>query len=188
MLPSLSTIKDRRKKLGWTQKMLASQSGVSQSTIAKIERGTLIPSYEIARRIFEALDYGEYEKESHKAVAKNIMTTDVIKVTPQDKIEKVSKLMKHYAISQIPVADGNDVVGIITEENILYAFERYGSNTVELHAGEIMDLPPPIVREETHIKAIVELLKQYPAVLVMKGKEIKGIITKSDIIYTNFRL
>ena len=63
-------------------------------------------------------------------VAKNIMTSKVIKVEMDDKVERVKYLMKYYAISQIPVVDGNDIVGIITEGNILDAFEKYGSETI----------------------------------------------------------
>jgi predicted transcriptional regulator len=91
--------------------------------------------------------------------------------------------MKMYAISQIPVMDGNEVVGIVTERGILEAFESRGYDISELRAGELMGPPPPIVRRDTHIRAIVELLKQYPAVLVQDEGKIVGIITKSDVVY-----
>jgi len=184
MLPPLSTIKERRRKLGWTQKKLAIKSEVSQSTIAKIERGKLIPNYDIARRIFEALDEGEAEFNKGRFFVKDIMTKDVVTVKPTDDIKKVMKLMKSYAISQIPVIDENGkLVGIITEKNILDAFEEHGTKITYLHVRRIMDDPPPIVRKNTHIRGIIELLKQYPALIVMDRDKIEGIITKSDIVY-----
>ncbi len=186
MLPPLSTIRDRRKKLGWTQKMLASKSGVSQSTIAKIENGRLVPSYEIARKLFEALEMGERKKRN--ITVKHLMTENVIIAKSSDKLDKVIEKMKLYAISQIPVVDDSGtLIGMITESDIIEAYDRYGKHISEAIVSEIMSSPPPVIREDTLIDGVIELLKQYPALIVIKEKEIKGIITKSDIIYMGLK-
>ncbi len=186
MLPPLSTIRDRRKKLGWTQKMLASKSGVSQSTIAKIENGRLVPNYEIARKLFEALEMGERKKRN--ITVKHLMTENVIIAKSSDKLDKVIEKMKLYAISQIPVVDDSGtLIGMITESDIIEAYDRYGKHISEAIVSEIMSSPPPLIREDTLIDGAIELLKQYPALIVIKEKEIKGIITKSDIIYMGLK-
>ena len=56
MLYELNRIKQMRTELGLTQTELANISRVSQSLIAKIERGNIEPSYSIARRIFIVLE------------------------------------------------------------------------------------------------------------------------------------
>src|SRR5437588_12013327 len=56
MLPPLDEIPKKRKALGLTQSKLAQLSGGSQSIIAKIESGTVDPSYSIAKRLVETLE------------------------------------------------------------------------------------------------------------------------------------
>ncbi|HDR4587794.1 TPA: helix-turn-helix transcriptional regulator [Bacillus cytotoxicus] len=50
-------IKEKRKNKGWTQLILAKQSGVPQPTISQIERGERIsPSYQSIIKIAKALE------------------------------------------------------------------------------------------------------------------------------------
>ena len=54
--PPASDIRRMRKAMDVTQTELAKQSGVSQSTIAKIERGRISASYDTVVKLFETLD------------------------------------------------------------------------------------------------------------------------------------
>ena len=54
--PPVSDIKRIRKSLDITQTELAAASGVSQSTIAKIERNKMSASYETVVKLFETLE------------------------------------------------------------------------------------------------------------------------------------
>ncbi len=182
MMPSLSSIKERRKKLGWTQKELAEKSGVSQSAITKIEKGDMNPSYTLAVKIFKALDEGEREKYEGKK-AKDLMNTDVIFLSSKDRVKKARELMKEHGISQIPVVDGDKVVGMITENDILEGYEKHGAGVIDLLVEDVMGPPPIAVRKDTRMDAIVELLKQEQALLVVEDDKLEGIITRADIVY-----
>ena len=57
MFYELDKIKQMRQKLGLTQTQLAKLAGVSQSMITKIERGTIEPSYLIAKKIISDFEY-----------------------------------------------------------------------------------------------------------------------------------
>jgi len=59
MLPSLEEIPRKRRELGLTQSKLAILAGVSQSIIAKIESGSVDPSYSVVARILAALERTE---------------------------------------------------------------------------------------------------------------------------------
>ena len=54
-LPEVTEIRRMRKALDMTQAQLCHLSGVPQSTIAKVESGSINGSYETVRRLFEAL-------------------------------------------------------------------------------------------------------------------------------------
>ncbi len=107
------------------------------------------------------------------------MTRGVITANPQDKISKVSETMVRHAISQLPVLDGDRVIGMITEEGIVRNLDpRIADETVE----KTMEPPLPSVPEDTDISVIRPLLEAHPGVLVtMKGKLV-GIITRSDLL------
>lgn len=52
----------------------------------------------------------------------SFMATDPLTCAPGDPLEKVAKIMRHQKIGGVPVTDGNKLVGIITESDILTAF------------------------------------------------------------------
>ncbi len=180
MFPPLSSIRERRRKLGWTQKKLADMSGVSQSYIAKIERGNLMPTYEMAKRIFEALDRGEFEESS--PMARDIMVRDIISVEERDRIGYASELMEKHGISQIPVFRGNDVVGLITESDVMRAYREHGHNASMAVVSDFMSDPPPLVPGDMSLNSLISILTQYQAILVHGKNGVEGIITRADIV------
>lgn len=171
----IEEIKKIRKNLGLTQFDLAKRSNVSQSMIAKIEAGRLDPSYSNARKIFTALD-DLSKKEELKAI--DIMNKKIISVLPDDDIKKAIQKMKKHQISQMPVIEGNTVVGIVSESIVLDSIMEKDKDTVK----DIMKESPPIISHNTSSEVITNLLKFYPMVLVSKEGKLVGLISKSDLI------
>src|SRR5687767_16022587 len=56
VIPEIDEVRLLRRQLGLTQQELARMAGVSQSLIAKIERGLVQPSYSNVKRLVEALE------------------------------------------------------------------------------------------------------------------------------------
>ncbi len=177
MLPELREIKIRRKELGLTQKKLSEKSKVPQSVIAKIETQKILPSYESAKRIFDVLDT-ETKKEQ---TAKNIMTKKIISIPEKEKVAYAIHLMNKYGISQLPVLRKKIPVGTITEKTII---EKIGSGKISSTGkiSEIMEESLPIIESNSKLEAVSSMLKYYPAVLVKKEDELKGIITRTNIL------
>lgn len=171
----LEDIKKVRKNLGLTQAGLASNSGVSQSLIAKIESGKLDPTFSNAKKIFDSLDRISKKKE-RKAI--DIVNHKILSVRPDSGIKHTIKIMKKHNISQLPVIDENKAVGVVSEATILNAIIDGKKGYVR----DIMEDAPPIVSDSTGVKAVSGLLKFFEMVLVAKNGKFKGIITKSDFI------
>lgn len=178
-MQSLHEIKKTRKKYHLGQKELAQRAGVSQSLIAKIEAGSVDPSYTNAQKIFRALDDLRAKTELK---AFEVMKTRVYTVHGEENVKQIVKLMKNYKISQMPVLRGNQVVGIVTEGTLLNAMLEKGETFNLLTAEDLMDDTPPIIGKMTSIRIVLELLRDAVVVLVAEKGEIQGIISKTDLL------
>lgn len=172
MFPELKSIERRRRTLGMTQKQLALSCQISQSLVAKIERGLLVPSYEIARRIFTFLESAELKDEK---LAKDVMHRGVVVLHPDDKVAKAASVLKKHLISQCPVVDGKVLAGGITSKDIMDAPRRAAID-------DFISEPFPTVSGETPASIVKDLLKHHSAVLVLKKSAIEGIITAEDFL------
>ncbi|PIW34398.1 MAG: transcriptional regulator, partial [Nitrosopumilales archaeon CG15_BIG_FIL_POST_REV_8_21_14_020_33_23] len=117
MLPRIDSIKQMRLKIGITQKQLATMVGVSTSMINQIESGRSQPSYDTAKKVFDSLANLEGKSSSHKAG--DFCSKDVVKLKPSNTLHDAIKKMHESSISQIPIFNGTELVGVISEDGIV---------------------------------------------------------------------
>ncbi|MBS7643517.1 CBS domain-containing protein [Candidatus Bathyarchaeota archaeon] len=182
-VPRLITPEDirrLRKLFKLTQRELAIRAGVSQSLIARIEAGTVDPRLSTLGKIMRVLTAPEHQK-----IAKDVMHSPVITVKKTDTVRRAVDLMRRYDISQIPVVHGNRLVGSLQEATIVRKLmqsrepEKVFNSLVE----EVMEKPFATVLPTTSLESVLELLGHgQPAVLVVDGGKLVGIIAKIDII------
>jgi len=165
-----------RKKLGLSQTQFARRCGVSQSLIAKIEKGHTEPSYRNAVKIFNAILNAIQEKGKR---ARDVMHKPIIYVSPNDTIEKAAEVMRKNDFSQIPVFENGKNIGSVSEDSFL---KILGKNAKRKKVEEIMEPAFPTVDENMPLKCVVSLLQFRKAVLVQKKGNFIGIITKYDVI------
>ena len=85
--------------------------------INQIESGRSQPSYGTAKRIFDNLASLEGKSSSHKAG--DFCSKEIVKLKPSNTLYDAIKKMRKVSISQIPIFDGNEPVGIVTEDSIV---------------------------------------------------------------------
>jgi len=176
-----SEIRAMRVKLGLTQVQLAELAGVTQAYIAKIEAGAADPKVSTLENILKALDRATTEK---RTCAEEIMASPIVAVKPEDRIEKAVRLMNAYKISQLPVLDGETLVGSISEATLMHKITAGEdmSRLVRRSIDEIMESPFPTVSKDTDVDTIYFLLGHNQAVLVVDRGRAVGIVTKADIL------
>ncbi|MBS3140457.1 CBS domain-containing protein [Candidatus Woesearchaeota archaeon] len=179
MMRLLSDIRRLRKKYNLAQKDLARESGVSQSLIAKIESGTVEPSYSKAINLFQVLEQHQNKLETK---AGEVMTKKVITVSKQDSLEQVIKLMKKHNISQIPVLEHSLVCGLVTENAILEKTISSLGRIAHLKVIDVMADAPPMISPAAGLRTVLELLRDSSTVLVMEKGQLQGIISKSNVL------
>jgi len=189
LLPLLDEISRRRKEAGLTQSKLAGIAGVSQSIIAKIESGSVDPSYSIVRKLFSALDSLKTESasgEDRVRRAGELMSRGVVWVGKNQLVRDAVTVMRRRGYSQLPVLDGGRSIGSLSEKTVLDR-AAHGENLEELfrrRVGDVMESPLPVVNEDTSVDALYGLLRENYAVLVSRGNEVIGILAKSDLLKT----
>ena len=181
LLPRIDSIKQIRLKIGITQKKLATMTGVSTSMINQIESGRSQPSYETAKKIFESLSKLEGESSSH--TAGDFCSTEIVKLKPANTLHDAIKKMHQLSISQIPIFNNSDVVGMISEDGIVKHLVELGE--AELKKAKLantMESVPPIVDWNTPANVLVPLIRYSKCILVSKKSKVIGIITASDTL------
>src|SRR5438046_8846478 len=155
MLPLLEWIPKRRKALGLAQSRLAELAGVSQSIIAKIESGSVDPSYSIVKRLVETLE--RQSVDTARPRVSEIMSRPVISVSRTQFVRDAVDLMKRRGYSQLPVFDGTRCVGSISEKTILDRAARGEplESLLNNRVRDIMDSTLPTVTEDTPVEMML---------------------------------
>jgi CBS domain-containing protein len=138
--------------------------------------------------------------------AHQIMTKDVITVTPHTTIEDAARIMLRTHISGLPVMDdAGKLVGIVSESDFLRRNEigtgRKRAKWLQFLLGpgtaanefirergrkveDVMTPDPITVSEETPLEDLVRLMEKndIKRLPVMSGKTLRGIVTRSNLL------
>ena len=183
MLPELDEVPRLRRALGLSQARLAKLAGVSQGTIAKIERRQTNPSYSVVKRILEVLE-AERRRAQRIATVADVRTRRVVAVSPSSPLEAAVAEMRRHRYSQLPVIEAGHPVGSLSERAIadLLLAGKTTRDFAAMRVAGVMDPPFPTIDERAPVALAASLLQHYGAVLVTTRGEVSGIVTKSDLL------
>ena len=143
--------------------------------------------------------------------AKDIMTRDVISVSPDMEVVHATEILLKNHINGVPVIDSNnDLVGIICQSDLISQqknipvpslftlldgfnpltstkkLENSIKKIAAITVGDAMTKNPVSVKPDTEIGVIAELMvdKNYHSLPVVDGGKLVGIIGKEDILQT----
>ena len=177
ILPKIEDVKIIRKKMNLTLKQFASKCDLDMSWINQVESGKIKdPSYLKMKKIF---DMYEFEKYGIQRTAGEICIKKIISVELNTPIQKANQKMLKTGISQIPVFNNNECVGMITDKTILGLI---GSDASGLKiVPEMLEIPPPMVDVKMPLHSLLNILKYNEYVLVRKEGFIHGILVRQDV-------
>ncbi|MGH7817259.1 MAG: CBS domain-containing protein, partial [Candidatus Binatia bacterium] len=121
-----------------------------------------------------------------------LMTHDPLTVTPLETVGKADELMSENNIRQIPVVDGRELIGIVTDRDIrsflsdaLLADPDAREKALKTGVGDIMTREPLCVAPDDELQEAVELLieHKYGAIPVVDEAEgLVGIVSYVDVL------
>ena len=107
----------------------------------------------------------------------------IVGTAPGASVRQALRLMSLHDISQLPVLDGRDCVGSISEAAIS-ARALEDPKLLDAAVSAVMDAPFPIVDGALPVESAVKLLsKTNPALLVRGSNGMQGIVTRSDVLH-----
>lgn len=178
-MDDLSAIRKRRLSLGIPLGELARAVGRSDATLSRIERGQIRPSYELVQKILAYLEQHEGIATPH-LTAQDVMNAGLVTVDAGAPLSTAAQLMERGAFSQLPVVEGGRVTGSLSESALLRALAQ--PNGRRTRVRDVQEATYPIVEEAFPADLLATLLTRYPAVIITRRAELRGIVTKTDLI------
>jgi cystathionine beta-synthase len=105
----------------------------------------------------------------------------LVAVGPTSNVRQALNLLSTWGLSQVPVVDGNDCVGSVTEGLMASVLED--ARLLDRPVSEVMSAPFPVVDADVPIDRLVSLLsRETPAALVRDGGRLVGIVNRYDVL------
>jgi len=114
-------------------------------------------------------------------IARDIMTRKVYTIRSDASAQEAAQLLDQHRISGLPVVDeGSDIIGIVTEADIISKVDKEG-----LRVSDIMSTEVTSVNEETPVSEIALLLteRKIKRVPVVQDGKLVGIVSRADIVH-----
>ena len=128
-----------------------------------------------------------------KITVKEIMSKDVVVVSPNDRLIHARRKMLEANIGRVPVVDEDNLVGMLTSKDLMRAFIDFRKNVPEKHqksqikevfVEEIMSINPSYVSKDMSISEVSKIMMEtgYNGLPVVDESKLIGIITQTDIL------
>ena len=106
----------------------------------------------------------------------------LVSAGPGMSVRQALGLMSLHNVSQLPVMDGANCVGSVSE-SVLSVRGLEDTKVLERTVSDVMDSPFPVVDAQMPVDAAVKMLgRNNPAVLVREAGTVQGILTRSDLL------
>lgn len=121
-----------------------------------------------------------------------IMTKELITLTPKDNLYDAEKLFIKHNIRHLPIVEGQKLVGVVSYSDLLkisYA-DVTEEDDIETVVYDMYTIPqlmaksPVTVGPETNIKDVAETLSKvsFHSIPVVEGENLVGIVTTTDLL------
>ena len=113
---------------------------------------------------------------------KNWMNKNLVTITPDAGLRDAIEIMHHHSIRHLPVLDGGEMLGFVTESNLRQYLLTDMIN--DLNMADVMIINPITIDPNASIDSAARLIYQYKigGLPVLEKRKLVGIITITDIL------
>lgn len=114
---------------------------------------------------------------------RDIMTTSVSTLTPDDTVTKAASIMKEQDIGSIPVCQGNNVVGIITDRDITLRSVASGVNSSSQTVRDVMSSNPVLGSPDMSLDEASKIMSQQQIrrLPIVENQHLVGVVALGDL-------
>jgi CBS domain-containing protein len=118
---------------------------------------------------------------------RDVMARRVFLVEANSSAKNAARMMNKFSVSSLIVSSEGDIVGIVTERDILARVVASGQNPEEVTVREIMSEPIIVVNPDTPLEQamqtmLMERIKKLPVMENDGGKvKLVGILSMTDV-------
>lgn len=116
-------------------------------------------------------------------LVKDVMSTRVITVTQENTAQDAANLMKSNNIGAVPVINGSNVCGILTDRDIVLRCVAAGKTPAQCKVSEVMSSSTACVTPTQSISDAISLMasEQVRRLPVLENGSLTGIVSLADI-------
>lgn len=113
----------------------------------------------------------------------DIMSSEPITLTENDTAGKAAKLMEQHNIGSLPVVNGQELKGIITDRDIVLRCIAKGCEPTQTNASEIMSPYVASVSSDESVSSALSKMGEYQVqrLPVVDNGKLCGMLSLSDI-------
>jgi CBS domain-containing protein len=116
---------------------------------------------------------------------KDAMTADVKTAAPSQSLTDVARLMKQEDVGSVPVVDGERLIGVVTDRDIVVRGIADGSDPHAIKAGDIASRDVVTVRPDDDLEAALRLMAQHQVrrLPVVDDGQLVGVVAQADVAH-----
>ncbi|MEL7690197.1 CBS domain-containing protein [Citromicrobium bathyomarinum] len=113
---------------------------------------------------------------------------DILSCTTQTIMRDAVALLAEKRIGALPVMDGDRVVGIFSERDVIYCMAREDGACLDRPVGEVMTTPPITVSRGEQVDRALALMtkRRIRHLPVVENEELIGFISIGDLVKYRF--
>lgn len=109
---------------------------------------------------------------------------DVVTVTPQETVWHVLELLADERIGAVPVLEGERIVGVMSERDLIYALRTNGAAVMEWTVDRVMASPVLTVAPDTTVLVALSMMtrRRVRHLPVAEGDRVVGFVSIGDLV------
>jgi CBS domain-containing protein len=110
--------------------------------------------------------------------------TDVTTIAPEASVKSAAAWLRAKNIGALVVTNGDAILGLISEREIVHAFSRHGETVGSMSVKEIMQYGVTTVSPDESVNRVMNLMTHHRVrhMPVVRGGKLAGIVSIGDVV------
>lgn len=111
-------------------------------------------------------------------------TGDIHRAGPDDSVRVAAACLSDKRIGALPVMDGDKVIGIFSERDVIYGLARHGEGLLDMPLRDVMTRDPVTVTPDTPIISALSLItrRRIRHLPVCDADRLVGFVSIGDLV------